>query len=249
MSRNFELMQQLEVEPRRVSVDICEPRCGALEEIRGGVEGNRWAGNEALCLVQRIFLPQTQHSPRMVVFAGVNHGDGCTGISASVAETLAKNGLGTICLVEANFRTPALPALFGTANHYGLADALLRDNGPIRSFAKSTKDDRLWLLSCGASARDSANLLGSERVKARFAELRDEFSIVIIDAPPLTRYADAIAIGQLTDGAVLVLEAASTRRESAQVAVSTLRSARIPILGAVLNKRTYPIPEKLYKRL
>ncbi|MGA9462373.1 MAG: CpsD/CapB family tyrosine-protein kinase [Terracidiphilus sp.] len=248
MSRNFELMQQLEIDSSPAVADTFQPAFVELEKVNGRVERNGWASDEALGLVQRIFLPQTQNSPRMVVFSGVNPGDGCTGISASVAETLAKNGFGPVCIVEANFRSPTLPVLFGTKNQRGLADALLRD-GPIRSFAKPLGSDSLWLLSCGAHAQHSANLLSSERIKSRLAELRDEFALVIIDTPALMRYADAIAIGQLADGVVLVLEAAATRREAAQLAVSTLRSAKIPILGAVLNKRTFPIPEPIYKRL
>ena len=51
---------------------------------------------------------------------------------------------------------------------------------------------------------------------------------MIVDAPPLTRYADAIALGQLSDGIVLVLEADSTRREAALVAVENLRSSGDP---------------------
>jgi len=145
-------------------------------------------------------------------------------------------------------RSPALPAMFGTTNHHGLADALLQE-GPIRSFAKPVCNDGLWLLSSGSMAADSPNLLSSERLKARVLELRKEFDFVIVDAPPLTRYADAIALGQASDGIVLVLEAESTRREAALMAVETLRSSKIRILGAVLNKRTFPIPEKIYSRI
>ena len=163
------------------------------------------------------------------------------------AETLAKNTPSSVCLVEANLRSPALPAMLGTTNHHGLTDALLQE-GPIRSFAKPVRGDNLWLLSSGALAVDSANLLNSERLKARFAELRKEFDFVLIDAPPLTRYSDAIAIAQLADGLVLVLEANSTRKEAALEVTNALRSAQIQVLGAVLNKRTFPIPESLYHR-
>jgi Mrp family chromosome partitioning ATPase len=137
--------------------------------------------------------------------------------------------------------------MFGTTNHYGLTDALLGE-GPIRSFAKPVSNKNLWLLSCGSLAVDSANLLNSERIKTRFQELRDEFDYVIIDAPPMSRYADAMALGKLADGFVLVLEANSTRREAAMRVTESLSQAQIRVLGAVLNKRTFPIPESLYRR-
>jgi Mrp family chromosome partitioning ATPase len=246
MSKNFELMQQLEINrPLRV------PQPGSPVSIdfdlsRGSEQVAGWASNEVLSLIHKIFLRQTQEPPRMVVFAGIDHGDGSSRISASVAGNLARSARRPVCLVEANFRTPALPEFFGATNHHGFTDALLAED-PIRSYAKPVGSDKLWLLSSGALAGDSANLLTSERVKARLAELRAEF--VIIDAPPLSRYADAIAIGQWTDGLILVLEAGSTRREAAQAATANLRSSKVAILGAVLNKRTYPIPESIYKRI
>jgi Mrp family chromosome partitioning ATPase len=72
---------------------------------------------------------------------------------------------------------------------------------------------------------------------------------VLIDSPPLKTYSDGIALAQVADGLVLVLEANSTRREAAAKVAENLRAAQIKILGAVLNKRTFPIPEALYKMM
>ena len=72
---------------------------------------------------------------------------------------------------------------------------------------------------------------------------------MLIDAPPLTRYSDAIGFGQLTDGFILVVEANATRREAALQVAENLRAANVRILGAVLNQRTFPIPETLYNKL
>jgi capsular exopolysaccharide synthesis family protein len=248
MSRNFDLMQEMErcrpVEGNR-SVQVV---LHAANQEQNEIRYNSMSNDASLELVQRIFLSRTDGRPRLVVFVGIEHGNGCSGTAASVADSLAESARGRVCLVEANFRSPGLPALFGSTNHYGLTEAL-RENAPIRSIAKAVNNGRLWLLSSGSLAADSPNLLTSERLKSRFAELRAEFDFVIVDAPPLTPYSDAIALGQLSDGVVLVLEAESTRREAATAAVDNLRAAQVEILGAVLNKRTFPIPEKIYRRL
>jgi len=248
MSRNFELMQQIEDDVLlRARSGQSSPFTNPAALIREN-ERAPWADNEISTLVQKIFLMQTGDAPRVVVFAGIDHGDGCSRIAASVADSLARTSRRPVCLVEANFRSPALPDFFGTTNHFGLADALLAEN-PIRSYGRAVGTDKLWLLSSGGLVGDSANLLNSEGIKTRMAELRAEFDFVILDAPPLSRYADAIAIGGLTDGLVLVLEAESTKREAAQAVTTSLRLAKVPILGAVLNKRVYPIPEGIYRRL
>jgi capsular exopolysaccharide synthesis family protein len=256
MSKNYELMQQAGMQQEFRPARKLEPAT-PVKAGNGSGNGHReadtldldqLAGEEVLRLVQRVFLLQAQEPPHMVAFAGIDHGNGCSRICVRVAETLAKNIRGSVCLVEANLRSPALPEMFGTTNHHGLTDALLHE-GPIRSFTKPVRGDNLWLLSSGALAADSANLLNSDRLKPRLLELRKEFDFVLIDAPPLTRYSDAIGLAQMTDGLVLVLEANSTRREAALQVAENLRAANIRILGAVLNKRTFPIPETLYNRL
>jgi capsular exopolysaccharide synthesis family protein len=248
MSRNYELMQKMEESHALFSSRMIEPAFPVVEE-SGKRNGPRdLAVDLSLGLVQRIFLNQTHEPPRMVVFTAVDHGNGCSQIAASVAGTLAQNSPGAVCLVEANFRSPALPKMLGTTNYHGLTDALLEPES-IRSFMKPVLRESLWFISSGPVAADSPNLLSSERMRVRCAELRKEVDFVIVDAPPISRYADAIALGRLSDGVVLVLEAESTRREAARIAVENLRASRIPVLGAVLNKRTFPIPERIYKML
>jgi succinoglycan biosynthesis transport protein ExoP len=169
-------------------------------------------------------------------------------LCAITAQLLADSVTGSVCLVEANFRTPSLPQMFGMENHHGLTDSL-RQKGSIRGFVKSAGRDNLWLLSSGSIGKDSLNLLNCDRMKERIAELRGEFDYLLIDAPPLNSYSDAMVFGRLADGVVLVLEANATRRETALRVADSLRAANIPLLGAVLNKRTFPIPAALYKRL
>lgn len=248
MSRNFDLMQQLEIDRGPHPSESVAPVFPTSPENASRSGHVEWASDEALRLVQQIFLLRTQEPPRVVVFAGIDHGNGCSRICRAVAETLATNSRQPVCLVEANFRSPSLPELFDTTNHYGLTDALLHE-GPIRSFAKPMGHDMLWLLSSGSLAADSPKLLSSSQLKIRLAELRAEFDFVIIDAPPLTRYADAIALGQVSDGLILIVEADSTRKKAAQMAAANLRSSNVLILGAVLNKRTFPIPENIYNKL
>lgn len=254
MSKNFELMQQAEIKlhiplttgPAASPHVSTGERNGHAKSVRFDLDDV--AREESLKLVQSIFLLKGKESPRVVVFAGIDSGSGCSGICAYTAEVLAGHNLGTVCLVDANLRSPSLPVLFGVSNHYGLTDALSK-SGPIRDFARVVRSDNLWLLSCGSLASESPSLLNSETMKVRMTELRKEFDYVLMDSPPLSTYADGVTVGQLADGLVLVLEANSTRREAAVKVAENLRSAQIRILGAVLNKRTFPIPESLYHLL
>jgi protein-tyrosine kinase len=253
MSENYELIQQAGIrlgdsasQTNNAAEAAAKNKTSTIAEIL--IEAPPATREESLKLVQRLFLTPEQTAPKAVVFAAIDSGNGCTRLCAITAQLLAENVGGSVCLVEGNFRTPALPDLFGVDNHHGLADSL-RQEGAIRGFAKQAGRDNVWLLSSGSLGRDYVNLLNCNRMKERIAELRSAFNYVLIDAPPLNSYADAMVFGRLADGVVLVLEANATRRESAVRAAEILRASGIAVLGAVLNKRTFPIPRALYKRL
>jgi Mrp family chromosome partitioning ATPase len=254
LSRNFELLKQagttLEVElvPKLQTAPAVVKSNGNGHRNNSGLNIDRLVSDESLKLVQRLFLMQTGVSPRSVVFAGIDQGNGCSRMCATAAQTLAENVSGSVCIVDANLRAPSLAQFFGVAHHRGLADFAVGEN-PIQNFTQRLRPDNLWLLPCGSQAFDSVNLLKSERLKTWLPQLREAFDYILIDAPPLNQYAEAIGLGQLADGLVLVLEANATRRESALRVTEMLRAAQVQVLGAVLNKRTFPIPQSLYHRL
>jgi succinoglycan biosynthesis transport protein ExoP len=119
----------------------------------------------------------------------------------------------------------------------------------IRDFARPVGPDNLWLLAAGVPVQDSAVLLNSNRITERLNELRSQFDYVLMNAPPLNAFGDGMVLGRLADGVVLVLEADATRREAAVRVTENLRAANIPVLGAVLNNRKFPIPAAVYSRL
>jgi Mrp family chromosome partitioning ATPase len=207
------------------------------------LEMNGAIRDEITKLVHRLFL--TPQSPRRVVFAGTEASIGCSWMCARVAEALASQVRGSVCVADFNLRSPGLHEQFGAENHHGLSDALA-GAGPIREYTQRWSQN-LWYLSCGASP--DAGVLGSEQMRSRLAELRSAFDYVVIDAAPLNASNDAIILGSQSDGVVLLLKANSSRREMARKAVQELQGANVRVLGAVLNQRTFPIPEKLYKKL
>jgi Mrp family chromosome partitioning ATPase len=235
MSRYFDLMQQAGVgEAAIVGSPAKVTASGAKDRVAFQSQGGS-LNDETLDLVQRIFLLPTENPPRVVVFAAVDPQCDASQISASVAETLARVSKRRVCLVEGNFRSPNLTGILGVTNRYGLAQALVRDED-ITDFCQPLAQENLWLLSSGALDANSPTLLTPENLKDRFAELRDAFEFIVVDGPPLARYAETMILGGLADGLTLVLQAGSTRREAAAAAAADLRSSNIPILAAVLSK-------------
>ncbi len=246
MSRNFELLQQAEKDGELFVMSDARP--APTNGKRGHVDLEALTREERVKLVQRVFLLPGADAPRVVVFCGVEPGDGASWICAHVGETLASQVQGAVCVVDANLRTPSLHRYFGTENLSGLTDAIARSR-PVRDLARQLPGGRLWILASGPQSFDPGEVLTSERFRSLLNELRAEFDFVVIDAPSVNLYADAILLGKLADGVVLVVQANSTRRETARKAKESLESAKVKLLGAVLNKRTFPIPEALYRKI
>jgi Mrp family chromosome partitioning ATPase len=245
MSRYFDALQ-LDANDRAV---VDNPSTPPLTEDNGhrSHDSEKPADEEIVKLVQRLFLFSNSHAPKAVVFSSVQ-GHASTAICCRVGSVLAAQGTGSVCLVDGNLRAPSLHRLFGAEKVPGLADAAFTP-GPIKHFAAGISGGKFWVVPAGSRRCEAQPLLGSERMRLWMRQLREQFGYVLIDAPPLSSHSDAALLGQMADGIILIVEANSTRRENARIAKETLESANVKLLGAILNNRTYPIPEALYRKL
>jgi Mrp family chromosome partitioning ATPase len=258
MSRNFELLQNLGREremfeaPAQINTAVEEPVVKAapapleLQPLQLKMEESQ--RDEMYKLVQRVFMTPGSGRGRMVVVSAMESGNGCSWICARMAEVLASQVSGSVCVVDANLRSPGLHREFNVPNHYGLTDAM-QVNEPIRRFVTSLTRPNLWLLSCGAQVEGMETMLGSDRMRALLPELQREFDYVLIDGPPIESGDVSVVLGRSAEGIILVLRANASRRESARKAVRDLEIANVRVLGAVLNQRTFPVPESIYRKL
>lgn len=213
-----------------------------------GVDVDGIAREEEIKLVQRVFSETVEDSPRITVFAGLEGQSGCASICARTGELLAARGEGPVCIVDANFRLPSLHRYFGVENEKGLAEATL-ETGPIQDFAQQIPEPDLWLMPSGAAAANLSFPAMADGLRVRIAELRDTYRYVVIHSGPLRLETSAMLLSRWTDGVVLVLEANATRRDTARRAKENLATAGVNLLGVVLNNRTFPIPEAIYRRI
>jgi Mrp family chromosome partitioning ATPase len=246
MSRNFELLKQIELEPELNLAGGIGRAATARAVVRevlpvdiGGV-----FGDEMLRLVQGVFLSANGSAPRQVVFCGVDGDNGSSSVCASAGCTLAAKSSLSVCLVDANVSWSRLSGIFGI-------DTTI----PFSSKSASLRDQcihihgNLWLAGTDLLTDDRGALLPVEEIKLFLAKLCDVFEFVLIDAPGVSVSGDGAILGQVAGAAVLVIEANSTRRLTARKAKETLDAAGVRILGTVLRNRSFPIPKGLYKRL
>lgn len=252
MSRNFELLYQSgkmqELLQSQSPAEIV-PTATQADAIASAptIEMGEEARSEISRLVQSLFRLPDVKGPRRIVFAGNEPGSGCSWMCAHVAEVLASQVDASVCVMDCNLRSPSLHQQFRVDNHHGLSE-LLQQSDPVREYVHQLSRRNLWLLSCG-NGENRQTSLGSPRMRARIAELSAAFDYLLIDVASLKESNDAIVVGGLTDGVVMVLKANASRREVARRALYDLQAANVNSLGAVLNQRKFPIPNAIYNRL
>ena len=246
MSRNYEILRQADKGRNLFETPPLDPPVSqtASVSLKSGTNGRNESYEEIVKLVQRVFLTPGSSAPQVVTFCAIEHGNGCSWVTARAGEVLALQGERPVCLVDANLKTPWLEKHFLLGNRTGLTDSIV-GSAPVQEYMEPIRGGHLWVMTTGTGGPEMHNVLSSERFRARVAEMRTNFAHVLIDAPPLNRYADAALLGGMSDGMILVLEANVTRRETVRRVKENLVAAKVKLLGTVLNKRTYPIPERL----
>jgi Mrp family chromosome partitioning ATPase/capsular polysaccharide biosynthesis protein len=176
----------------------------------GGVEA------EAIKMLQvNLELARLHRPAGAVLFTSAIGQEGKSSTVANLAVSLAQAGR-SVVVVDGDLRHPSLSRLFGAPEHPGLGDLALRgiaseragdllarvDLGEARTSAPV--QGTLHLLPAGRREEQPDRLLSSPALPAVFGALRTRADWLLVDAPPLTRFYDALLLSQHVDAIVAV---------------------------------------------
>ena len=177
---------------------------------------------------------------RTIAVTATRHGEGATRVAVGLARALAAEGETRVLLVEANLRTPAFARQLPVPKAPGLAE-FLAGEASASSLIAPVRDWNLSVISAGHRPA----VIDCETIAAAIAEVMGQFDFVIIDLPPVNRYADAAILAPKVDGVILVVEADRTPVAEAESAKKGLDRVGARIFGVVLNRRRSYVPATL----
>jgi Mrp family chromosome partitioning ATPase len=163
--------------------------------------------------------------------------EGKTTVALGLAAALARSSPRRVLLLEADLRRPAIELCLGLPRSGGVGEWLSgRGQGvPVRTVAPPG----FAVIAGGRERLVRPELLGSERMGALIGACRLGFGFVV-DCPPLSPVADAVAIQDHLDGFLLVVRGRHTERAAIARAVSRLKQNRIH--GVVFNSQPEILP-------
>jgi polysaccharide biosynthesis transport protein len=176
----------------------------------------------------------TEHgAPKIMLVTSTVASEGKSSSAFALAQNYSRRGE-TVLLIDSDLRRPAFR---GASNRQGLTKLLTNDE-PVRGHILETQFENLWLLPCGPTPPNPADLLSTGRFKEIVAEASEHFDRIIVDGPPVLGLADASLLSAVTGDVMLVIESGRTRTRSAREAVDRLQVSGAHIVGATLTKAT-----------
>jgi receptor protein-tyrosine kinase len=150
--------------------------------------------------------------PKSLLVTSAIEGEGKTMTSTNLAIAMAAGGHRVI-LVDGDFRRSSLARAFGVdAPTQGFA-SLLYGSGRVEEALISSPGygDRLRLLLVGEER--PIDMLEPRRIEHVLDDLKADADIVIVDSPPVTEFADAVALADAVDIVLIAVRLGHSRRD------------------------------------
>jgi capsular exopolysaccharide synthesis family protein len=187
-------------------------------------------------------------SSRTVVVGSPTRETGNSTVAVGLAATLAASSGVTTLLVDANLRAPSLHQKFGLERQPGLTD-LVRGRSDAADVLVETAVPGLTLLPSGAPDPAPQGFFQLSEFQTLLSQWSTEYGYVILDSAPFGTVAEPLNLAQTAAGVLMVVQAARTSREVASGVIDKLRASGVLVLGAVLNRRQFYIPDWIYRRV
>jgi len=181
------------------------------------------------------FISSTNNLKVVVVTSSVAK-EGKSTISANLALTMAQLGR-KVLLVDADMHFPSQQRIWNLTNTLGLSDILI-DMGERKEtyhVAVERVSLNLDVITAGRNPSNPLVLLSSEQMTSLVQSFAKEYDFVIIDAPPLNFEPDALTLGKIADGTLLVVRPGVVDFGNAVNAKELLRRSQQNVLGTIIN--------------
>lgn len=171
---------------------------------------------------------------KCIVLTSSLPGEGKSIMSFALARSFAAMGKNTLyidCDMRAS-RTRSYYKVSAEEKITGLSE-YLSGQAPLRVY--NTNIDRLSVVFSGKFPPDPAGMLSSPYFEKMLTKLKEMYSYIIIDTPPVSAAVDSAVVGRVADGIVYVVRHDYVKQTLAKRCIDKLERNDCRILGVVMN--------------
>jgi Mrp family chromosome partitioning ATPase len=240
MSKLYEVLENARRE--REELKIPESPVASFRPLRSKSE------MEMLGLYQAINAALGKKRTRIVEFLGTQPGEGASTIALDLARIAAKNPAESVLLLDLNPRpgTDDVTEDFALDRHLG--EAIAPTSALGGEFTRM-EHENLTVTTVSPGSGTSVAILNMSDNEDLWHRFGGEFTLILIDAPPVNLSPIGFALIERVDGVVMVIREERTKWPAAVSMKEKIVREGGKIIGAVYNDQRSYIPKWLNKYL
>ena len=189
------------------------------------------------------------HGHSIIGVTSCSRCEGVSTVAANLASSLSEQGNGTVLLVDANAHNPSVHRIFRTRQSPGLLDVLAPNAKCAGNDIIIHRAAHLSVLTVGATGGAAARTVASDNFVNFLESIKQNYRFIVVDMPAMAEDSSTARLAGSCDGVVLVVETERLRWETISKAKYHLQQLSVNILGVLLNKRRFPVPNWIYSAL
>lgn len=185
----------------------------------------------------RVNLSFTDANIKKIVVTSSIPNEGKSFLALCLWRAMAQTGK-KVLFVDCDLRLSEIKDIYDIQTSdafFGIAH-VLSGQCAVQDVMYKTNIPNAYMIPSANSVSNPSTLLESEHFKEVLDQVADVFDYVIIDTPPIGTVADALTIGKIADGNIVVVRSGFTKKALVRDTIERLKVTNQPLLGIVLNR-------------
>ncbi|PMD90712.1 capsular biosynthesis protein [Siphonobacter sp. BAB-5405] len=171
---------------------------------------------------------------QVLLFTSSIGGEGKTFLSLNLGASLALVDCPTVIL-EMDLRKPQLRKTLGMSSKVGISNYLIGDATLDEALHPIPGYDNYYIMPSGPVPPNPSELLSRKRLEQLFSELRQRFTHVLVDSPPIGLVSDAQLIAPFADSTLYMVRHDVTPKNYLKMVDTLYKEQRFHNLNIILN--------------
>ncbi len=181
-----------------------------------------------------LWLTSPRASSRVLVVTSAAAAEGKTCLATSLAVSIGNAEKKPVLVIDGDMRSPDVATVLNTRDRPGLAE-LLSNQASLSDVVQRVGKSNTYVIPAGRLKGNPHHVVREDRIVPLLAQLRNQFSTIVVDTPPIFGGSESLVFAKAADSVVVSVMRDVSRSKQLRVAIERLERAGAKVAGAVLN--------------